>query len=107
LRRLCFNKNEGCFDRRLSETLPSKTCLDCPFAEKCQANRAKQWHGKTIERAEFDDAIETNLKRVTENKTAYQQRKEIIEHPFGTIKRSYGYYYTLLRTKKRSQASSP
>jgi transposase len=82
-------------------TLPSKTCLECPFAEKCQANRAKQWHGKTIERAEFDDAIEANLKRVTENRAAYQQRKEIIEHPFGTIKRSYGYYYTLLRTKRK------
>ena len=82
-------------------TLPSKTCLDCPFAEKCQANRAKQWHGKTIERAEFDDAVEANLKRVTQNRTAYQQRKEIIEHPFGTIKRSYGYYYTLLRTKRK------
>lgn len=82
-------------------TLPSKTCLECPFAEKCQANRAKQWHGKTIERAEFDDAIDANLKRTTQDSTAYKQRKEIIEHPFGTIKRSYGYYYTLLRTKKK------
>lgn len=82
-------------------TLPAKTCLACPFAEKCQANRAKQWHGKTIERAEFDDAIEANLKRTTQDSTAYKQRKEIIEHPFGTIKRSYGYYYTLLRTKRK------
>ncbi len=82
-------------------TLPSKTCQDCPFAEQCQGKRAKQWHGKTIERAEFDDAVEANLERVTRDRTAYQQRKEIIEHPFGTIKRSYGYYYTLLRTKRK------
>lgn len=82
-------------------TLPSKTCQDCPFAEQCQGKRAQQWHGKTIERAEFDDAVEANRKRLIDNPKAYQQRKEIIEHPFGTIKRSYGYYYTLLRTKKK------
>lgn len=82
-------------------TLPSKTCKECPFTEQCQGTRAKQWHGRVIERAESEDAIEANLKRVTENRAAYQQRKEIIEHPFGTIKRSYGYYYTLLRTKKK------
>jgi radical SAM protein with 4Fe4S-binding SPASM domain len=82
-------------------TLSSKTCKECPFAEKCQGNRAKQWHGKSIERTEFDDAVEANLKRITENKATYQQRKEIIEHPFGTIKRSYGYTYTLLKTKKK------
>jgi len=27
----------------------------------------------------------------------YQKRKEIIEHPFGTIKRNWGYTYTLLK----------
>jgi radical SAM protein with 4Fe4S-binding SPASM domain len=82
-------------------TLPSKTCQNCPFAEQCQGNRAKQWHGKTIERTEYDDVVEANRKRLIDNPKAYQQRKEIIEHPFGTIKRSYGYYYTLLRTKRK------
>jgi transposase len=82
-------------------TLPAKICKECPFAEKCLGNRLKSWHGKTIERTEHDDAVEANLKRVTQDRTPYQQRKEIIEHPFGTIKRTYGYYYTLLKTKKK------
>ena len=82
-------------------TLPAKICKDCPFVEKCLGNRLKSWHGKTIERTEYDDAVEANLKRVSQNRAAYQKRKEIIEHPFGTIKRTYGYYYTLLRTKEK------
>lgn len=82
-------------------TLPSQTCQACPFAEKCQGVRRKQWHGKTVERTEHDDAVEANRKRLLARPQAYQQRKEIIEHPFGTIKRSWGYSYTLLRTKKK------
>lgn len=82
-------------------TLPSQTCQACPFAEKCQGVRHKQWHGKTIERTEYDDTVEANRKRLMANPKAYQQRKEIIEHPFGTIKRSWGYSYTLVRTKNK------
>lgn len=82
-------------------TLPSQTCQSCPFAEKCQGPRRKQWHGRTIERTEHDDAVEANRKRMMAKPKAYQQRKEIIEHPFGTIKRSWGYSYTLLRTKRK------
>lgn len=85
-------------------TLPSKVCQECPFAAKCQGSRKKYWHGKTIERNEYEDAVEANRKRVEQNKGVYQQRKEIIEHPFGTIKRSWGYYYTLLKTKKKIAA---
>jgi transposase len=82
-------------------TLPSKTCLSCPFAAQCQGNRHKNSHGRIIERTEFDDAVEANKKRMAQNPTAYQQRKEVIEHPFGTIKRSWGYHYTLVKTKKK------
>jgi transposase len=82
-------------------TLPCKTCQDCPFSDQCQGSRKKQSHGRIIERYEFDDAIESNRKRLIQRPKTYQERKEIIEHPFGTIKRSWGYYYTLLRTKRK------
>lgn len=82
-------------------TLPSKTCQACPFAAQCQGKRHSQWHGRVIERTEFDDAVEANRKRLIEKPNAYQQRKEIIEHPFGTIKRHWGFYHTLVRTKKK------
>jgi radical SAM protein with 4Fe4S-binding SPASM domain len=82
-------------------TLPSKTCQECPFSAQCQGKRSKQWHGRVVERTEYDDAVEANRKRLIQNPKAYQLRKEIIEHPFGTIKRSWGFYYTLLKTKKK------
>ena len=31
----------------------------------------------------------------------YLIRQSIVEHPFGTIKRNWGYTYTLLRSKKK------
>ncbi len=82
-------------------TLPSQTCKACPFAAQCQRNRHKHSHGKTIMRFEADDAVQANRKRMKENPQTYQRRKEVIEHPFGTIKRSWGYYYTLVKTKKK------
>ena len=82
-------------------TLPSKTCQSCPFAARCQGTRHNQWHGRIVERTEFDDAVEANRKRLIEKPKSYQQRKEIIEHPFGTIKRHWGFNYTLVRTKKK------
>jgi hypothetical protein len=89
-------------DRKYKQyTLPSATCKTCPFAAECQGKRAAQWHGKTIERKEHDEAVEANRKRIVETPSYYQHRKEIIEHPFGTIKRSWGYNYTLVRTKKK------
>lgn len=82
-------------------TLPSLTCQACPFAAQCQGNRKKQWHGKTIERLEYDDAVHANRKRMSEKPETYKKRKEVIEHPFGTIKRSWGCYYALVKTKKK------
>jgi transposase len=82
-------------------TLKSSTCQQCPYASKCQGNRFKQSHGRIIERIESDDLIEANRKRIQENKGVYQRRKELIEHPFGTIKRGWGYNYTLVKTKEK------
>jgi hypothetical protein len=36
-----------------------------------------------------------------QNKNYYRRRQAIVEHPFGTIKRQWGYTYTLLRGQKK------
>jgi hypothetical protein len=59
------------------------------------------YHGRYIERTEYDEHIEANRQRVQTNKEYYRQRQQIVEHPFGTIKRSWGYTYTLLKTKPK------
>ena len=82
-------------------TLPCAVCQACPFSEQCQGNRKKQGHGKTIRHGENESAVRANAKRMKDDPAAYKKRKRVIEHPFGTIKRSWGYYYTLVKTKKK------
>lgn len=38
--------------------------------------------------------------RTLKNKEKYRQRQMIVEHPFGTLKRNFGYYYFLTRGLK-------
>ncbi|MEJ7682990.1 MAG: transposase [Segetibacter sp.] len=56
---------------------------------------------REIERNEYQDIVDENNKRVDENLPLYKTRQQIIEHPFGTIKRSWGYTYTLLKGIKK------
>ncbi len=42
-----------------------------------------------------------NRLRVLNNRSKYKRRQAIVEHPFGTIKRSWGFYYTLLKGKEK------
>ncbi|MDQ3843728.1 MAG: transposase [Bacteroidota bacterium] len=53
--------------------------------------------GREIERSEYQDSVDENNQRVREQADLYKRRQAICEHPFGTIKRAWGYSYTLLR----------
>ena len=78
--------------------LPFQTCNACPHKMKCagEANITKS-KGRYIERSEYQHYIDKNLERVKNNKELYRKRQAIVEHPFGTIKRQWGYDYTLLK----------
>jgi hypothetical protein len=58
-----------------------------------------------LQRSEFQKYIEKNAKRVAENPAAYKQRQAIVEHPYGTIKRQWGFdHITTKKTKRRAKA---
>jgi Transposase and inactivated derivatives len=83
----------------------SDACSSCPFREKCLPPSAlKGKYGKKIERSEYQDYKDANDKRVAENKDFYRRRQQIVEHPFGTIKRAWGMSYTMLRTIPKVEA---
>lgn len=42
-----------------------------------------------------------NRRRILRHRDRYKRRQAIVEHPFGTIKRSWGAYYTLLKGKEK------
>ena len=68
-------------------------CKDCPVRQQCTNSKT----GRMIQRSEYQGYIDANRKRVEDKKEYYRQRQAIVEHPFGTIKRGWGYTYTLLR----------
>ena len=81
----------------LAKHYKSKACRSCPVKALCTANKA----GRLIVRSEHAPAIEANNRRVDRRKEAYRKRQAIVEHPFGTIKRSWGYTYTLMKGLKK------
>ncbi|WP_019539560.1 IS1182 family transposase [Proteiniphilum acetatigenes] len=78
-----------------SKIYKTKACTDCPIREKCTQNKL----GRVIERSEYQDIIDENNLRVKGNKDYYKLRQQIIEHPFGVLKRQWGFTYTLMRGK--------
>jgi transposase len=69
-----------------------KTCEVRPLCTKSAAN------GKQVRRSEYAENIENNKKRVLNSEKLYKRRQAIVEHPFGTIKRQWGFNYII--TKK-------
>ena len=58
--------------------------------------------GKMIQHAQF---IEQNKINIESNKEYYKRRQAIVEHPYGTLKRQWGFYYIITKNgKKRTSA---
>jgi hypothetical protein len=78
------------------KTYTTTACSTCPFRKSCTTSKYRK-----IDRSEYQDIIDENNKRVDENPDLYKRRALISEHPFGTIKRSWGYTYTLVKSLKK------
>jgi DDE family transposase/transposase-like protein DUF772 len=78
----------------------TRACKSCSAKILC----TKSIRGKGIHRSEFHEYIERNKERVELNKTLYKRRQAIVEHPYGTIKRQWGFSYIM--TKKGSKRAS-
>ena len=79
-------------------------CQNCRYKEKCLSKNDHEYrHGRALERSEHQEAVDENRQRMESKsgKEKYKRRQAIVEHPFGTIKRSWGNYYTLLKGKEK------
>ena len=72
-------------------------CKNCPLKAKCTRNK----ENRRITRAAFEEVQERMAERVAQNPQLMRRRKALIEHCFGTIKRSLGYDYFLCRGKRQ------
>ncbi|MBL0248746.1 MAG: transposase [Sphingobacteriales bacterium] len=53
--------------------------------------------GRLIERSEYQQYVDINKKNIEKNKNLYKLRQQIVEHPYGTIKRQWGYSYIITK----------
>jgi hypothetical protein len=79
-----------------------EACSDCPVKDKCTINK----DGRTIHDRPFQRIADEVDKRTAENVDMYKKRQRLAEHPFGTVKRDFGFPYFLTRRTESVRAES-
>jgi transposase len=74
------------------KTYRTNACKTCPLKNQCT-----KLPKRIIHRSEYQDAVDINDNNIKQNPHYYKRRQAIVEHPFGTIKRHWGYTHTLLK----------
>jgi Transposase DDE domain len=71
-------------------------CHTCPLKSRCTTAKERR-----IVRWEHEDVLEAVQRRLDLNPGAMRQRREVVEHPFGTIKMRMGATHFLMKTLPR------
>ncbi|MEH6704623.1 MAG: IS1182 family transposase [Galbibacter orientalis] len=79
----------------------TKVCKTCPVRSECTTSKV---NGKVVQRSQYTEHIQRNIERVEANEMLYKKRQALVEHPFGTIKRQWGFDHIM--TKKGIRAAS-
>ena len=78
------------------KTYRTNGCKSCSLKSNCTV-----LDKRIIHRSEYQDAVDRNNENIRQNVDYYKRRQSICEHPFGTIKRQWGYTYTLMKGLKK------
>ena len=76
----------------------TNACQTCPARSQCTTNP----HGRILERSQYAKALEENGNRIKYELKKYLLRQQIVEHPFGTIKRQWSMDHILLKGLKKN-----
>jgi len=68
-------------------------CKSCALRKQCTRNKAN----RTITREENEGLMAAMAQRLQAQPEKFKLRKQLCEHPFGTIKRFFGYTHFLLK----------
>jgi transposase len=74
------------------KTYRTDACKTCALKDQCT-----KLPKRIIQRSEYQDAVDINDNNIKQNPHYYKRRQAICEHPFGSIKRHWGYTHTLLK----------
>ena len=79
----------------------TKACQTCLVKAECTLAK----NGKIIQRSEYQGAVERNEENILSNPELYKRRQALVEHPFGTMKRQWGFDHIMTKkTKARASA---
>ena len=70
-------------------------CPDCPMKQLCTPGKERR-----VSRWEHEHVLEAVQQRLDENPEAMRQRRETVEHPFGTLKARMGATHFLMKQLK-------
>jgi len=82
----------------------TRACSSCAYRSMCTSS--PKGRGRILQRSIYQDAMEANNLRVTLEKEKYRRRQEMVEHPFGVVKRQWGYDHVLLKGIDKVEAES-
>lgn len=71
----------------------ASVCTQCALKKQCTRNQGN----RTITREQDEAVMEAMARRVKAHPEKMRLRKQLCEHPFGTIKRYFGYTYFLVK----------
>jgi hypothetical protein len=74
----------------------TSACQGCALKDRCTTGKQRR-----ITRWEHEDVLEEVQRRLDEHPEKMRQRRETVEHPFGTIKARMGATHFLTKTLKR------
>lgn len=78
----------------------ARGCKDCALRKQCTRNKSN----RTLTREENEHLMEAMAARVKAQPQKMKLRKQLCEHPFGTIKRALGYDHFLLKGLEKVRA---
>jgi transposase len=78
------------------KTYRTSACKSCALKQQCT-----KLNKRIIHRSEYQDAVDTNDNNIKQNPQYYKRRQAIVEHPFGTIKRQWGFTHTLMKGREK------
>jgi len=82
----------------------TRFCSKCVNRNKCTSSARGQ--GRIIQRSIYQESVEANNYRVISEKEKYRRRQEMVEHPFGVVKRQWGYDHVLMKGIDKVEAES-
>ena len=99
-----YNKSQGKYrtDIRIRQ-YKTTACRNCDKINECTKNTRNR--GRVIERSQYAEYIEQNKINVDCQEKLYKRRQAIVEHPYGTIKRQWGFSYILTKQGKERASS--